>query len=104
VSRTSWFAGRLGLSCLLVLTAGLLAGMGAWAGAASQHSGVGFWSLVTVGLNVLPPGLFLLGLGALVFGAWPRLTLGGVYGYLAWSFLIEFAGGPEERLTQRSAG
>ncbi|MGP7999702.1 MAG: ABC transporter permease subunit [Streptosporangiaceae bacterium] len=93
VSRTSWFAGRLGLSSLLVLTAGLLAGIGAWAGAASQHSGVRFGSLVTAGLNVVPPGLFLLGLGALVLGAWPRRTSTVVYGYLAWSFLIEFAGG-----------
>jgi ABC-2 type transport system permease protein len=93
VSRTSWFAGRLGLSCLLLLTAGLLAGIGAWVGAASQHSGVGFWSLVTAGLNVVPPGLFLLGLGALMLGAWPRLTSAVVYGYLAWSFLVEFAGG-----------
>ena len=93
VSRTSWFAGRLGLSSLLVLTAGLLAGIGAWAGAASQHSGVRFGSLVTAGLNVVPPGLFLLGLGALVLGAWPRRTSTVVYGYLAWSFLVEFAGG-----------
>ena len=93
VSRTSWFAGRLGLSSLLILTAGLLAGIGAWAGAASQHSGVRFGSLLTAGLNVVPPGLFLLGLGALVLGAWPRRTSTVVYGYLAWSFLIEFAGG-----------
>jgi ABC-2 type transport system permease protein len=93
VSRASWFAGRLGLSSLLVITAGLLAGFGAWAGAASQHSGVRFGSLVTAGLNIVPPGLFLLGLGALVLGAWPRRTSTVVYGYLAWSFLIEFAGG-----------
>jgi ABC-2 type transport system permease protein len=93
VSRASWFAGRLGLSALVLLTAGLLAGTGAWAGAASQHSGVRFGSLLTAGLNVVPPGLFLLGLGALVLGAWPRRTSTVVYGYLAWSFLIEFAGG-----------
>jgi ABC-2 type transport system permease protein len=93
VSRTSWFAGRLGLSCLLLVVAGLLAGIGAWAGAASQHSGVRFWSLITAGLNVVPPGLFLLGLGALVLGAWPRRTSAVVYGYLAWSFIVEFAGG-----------
>ena len=93
VSRASWFAGRLGLSALVLLTAGLLAGIGAWEGAASQHSGVRFGSLVTAGLNVVPPGLFLLGLGALVLGAWPRRTSTVVYGYLAWSFLIEFAGG-----------
>jgi ABC-2 type transport system permease protein len=93
VSRVAWFAGRLGLSCLLLLAAGLLAGMGAWAGVASQPSGIRFWSLLTAGLNVVPPALFLLGLGALVLGAWPRLTSHVVYGYLAWSFLVEFAGG-----------
>jgi ABC-2 type transport system permease protein len=92
-NRTSWFAGRLGLSCLLLVAAGLLAGIGAWAGAATQHSGVRFWSLVAAGLNVVPPGLFLLGLGALALGAWPRRTSAVVYGYLAWSFIVEFAGG-----------
>ena len=93
VTRTSWFAGRLALSCILLVTAGIVAGIGAWAGTASQHSGVRFGSLVTAGLNIVPPGLFLLGLGALVLGAWPRHTSTAVYGYLAWSFLVEFAGG-----------
>lgn len=36
--------------------------------------------------------LFLLGLGTLTFGAWPRRTAAVVYGYLVWSFLIEFLG------------
>jgi ABC-2 type transport system permease protein len=91
--RTCWLAGRLGLSTLLVAVAGIVGGLGAWAGAASQHSGTRFGSLVTAGLNVAPPGLFVLGLGALVIGAWPRRTSAVVYGYLAWSFLVELAGG-----------
>jgi ABC-2 type transport system permease protein len=33
-----------------------------------------------------------IGLGALVLGVWPRRTSAVVYGYLAWSFLIEFLG------------
>jgi ABC-2 type transport system permease protein len=93
VSRTSWFAGRLALSTLLLVVAGLTAGIGAWAGAASQHSGIGFGSLVVAGVNLVPPSLFLLGLGALVLGLWPRRTSAVVYGYLAWSFLVEFIGG-----------
>jgi ABC-2 type transport system permease protein len=93
VSRTSWFAGRLSLSFVLLITAGMLAGIGAWAGAASQHSGARFGSLVVAGLNIVPPGVFLLGLGALTLGAWPRRTTAIVYGYLAWSVLVEFAGG-----------
>ena len=92
VSRWSWFAGRLGLAALLLATAGVLAGIGSWAGAASQHAAVGFGSLVAAGLNVIPPSLFLLGLGALVAGAWPRRAPAVVYGYLAWSFLVEFIG------------
>ena len=93
VSRRSWFVERLVLSGSLLVVAGLLAGTGAWAGAASQHSGLRIGSLVTAGLNIVPPALFLLGLGALVLGASPRHTSAVVYGYLAWSFLIEFIGG-----------
>jgi ABC-2 type transport system permease protein len=90
VSRTRWLAGRLVLATGLVLAAGLLSGVGAWAGAAGNE--VGFGSLVAAGVNVVPPALFVLGLGTLVYGAWPRLTSVVVYGYLAWSFLVEFVG------------
>jgi ABC-2 type transport system permease protein len=91
-SRTAWFATRLQVSAVLLVLAGLVAGIGAWAGAASQHTGVRFSSLLAAGLNVVPPALFFVGLGALVLGAWPRGTSAVVYGYLAWSFLIEFIG------------
>jgi ABC-2 type transport system permease protein len=92
LGRVRWYAERLGLSTALVVLAGLLAGVGAWVGAASQHSGVRFGSLVSAGLNIVPPALLLLGLGALSAGVWPRRTSAIVYGYLAWSFLIEFVG------------
>ena len=92
VSRTSWLARRLGISSVLLVAAGLLAGAGTWAGAAGEHSGVRFGSLILAGLNVVPAALFLLGLGAFVFGCWPRRASAVVYGYLAWSFLVEFLG------------
>jgi ABC-2 type transport system permease protein len=92
VSRTSWFTGRLALSALLILGAGIVSGIAAWAGAASQHSGVRFSSLLGAGLNVVPPSVLLLGIGALMLGVWPRRTTAVVYGYLAWSFLVEFTG------------
>ncbi len=93
VRRASWLAGRLGLSCLLLVAAGLLAGVGAWVGTAGQDDTVRPGALVTAGLNVVPPGLLLLGLGTLAFGAWPRRTSMVVYAYLTWSVLVEFAGG-----------
>ena len=92
LSRTAWFAGRLGLSTILLLTAGLLAGVGAWIGAASQHGGIALGSVLAAGINTVPPSVFLLGLGALVVGSWPRCTPAVAYGYLAWSFLLEFIG------------
>lgn len=54
MSRTSWFAQRVGLAAFLIRTAGLVVG-------------------------VVPPALFLLGLGALTFGARPRRT--AIVGY-----------------------
>jgi ABC-2 type transport system permease protein len=93
VSRTRWYTERLGLSALFLASAGVLAGIGAWAGASSQHGTVGLESLLEAGLNIIPPAIFLLGLGALIFGAWPRHASTTVYAYLAWSFLIEIAGG-----------
>jgi ABC-2 type transport system permease protein len=90
--RIRWFAGRLMLSALLVCVAGIVAGIGAWAGSASQHSGVSFARLLAAGLNIVPPAVFLLGIGAAVMGVRPRWTPGAVYGYLGWSFLIEFVG------------
>jgi ABC-2 type transport system permease protein len=93
LSRTAWLAGRLLVAVVLLVVAGLVAGVFTWLGGVTQHSGVGFGSLVAAGLNVVPPALFLLGLGTLVYGAWPRLTSVAVYGYLAWSFLVELLGG-----------
>jgi ABC-2 type transport system permease protein len=55
---------------------------------------VRFGTLLEAGLNVVPPALFVLGLGTLVFGFRPRLTSAAVYGYLAWAILLEFIGGP----------
>jgi ABC-2 type transport system permease protein len=92
LGRIRWFVERFVLSCGLVLVAGLVAGVGAWAGAASQHTGVAFGSLVQAGLNIVPPAIFLLGLGALTFGLRPRWCSAVVYGYLAWAFLVEFVG------------
>ncbi len=91
-SRASWLAARLGLSTVLIFAAGALAGFGAWAGAASQHSGVRLSQLLAAGLNVVPPALFLLGLGALALGAWPRRVSAIVYGYLLWAVIIEVSG------------
>lgn len=91
-SRASWLSGRMALSAALILLAGILAGTCAWAGTATQPDSVAFASLIAAGLNLVPPALFILGLGALNLGIRPRRTAAVVYGYLSWAFLIEFVG------------
>jgi ABC-2 type transport system permease protein len=91
--RVSWLAGRLGLVVTLLAVASLAAGFGAWAGTASQHSQVGLGSLLLAGANLIPSALFVLGVGVLAFGVRPRQAAAVVYGYLAWSALIQLTGG-----------
>ncbi len=93
VSRSSWLAGRLLIATAVLVVGGLLAGACTWLGAASQHTGVGFASVLDAGLNVVPPAVCLLGIGAFVFGVWPRASIVATYGILVWSFLVELIGG-----------
>jgi ABC-2 type transport system permease protein len=90
--RQGWLAGRLAVAVVLLIVCGIAAGVLAWAGTASQHSGLSFGSLIKAGINTVPPALFVLGVGALVHATLPRLTGPAVYGVVAWSFLIEFVG------------
>jgi ABC-2 type transport system permease protein len=93
LSRVSWLTERLVVATAAILASGLLAGLVTWIGAALEHTGVGFASMVAAGLNVVPPALCLLGIGAFVFGIRPRAATAATYGVLAWSLLVELVGG-----------
>ena len=93
VSRSSWLAGRLLTATIVLVVGGLLAGVFTWLGAASQHTGVSFASVLNAGLNVVPPAVCILGVGAFVLGVWPRASNVATYGLLVWSFLVELIGG-----------
>jgi ABC-2 type transport system permease protein len=77
--------------CLIL--AGLVAGVFTWLGAASQDSGVGLAIMLEAGLNLVPPAVFVLGVGALTLGVRPRAASAVTYGLLAWGFLVEIIGG-----------
>lgn len=93
LSRTRWLTWRLAVSSCFVLVAGLLAGLVTWAGAAAQDSQVALGSLVGAGLNVVPAGLLVLGLGTFAYGLLPRAANVVTYGVVAWSFLVQILGG-----------
>jgi ABC-2 type transport system permease protein len=89
VARWRWLAVRLAVGAGLVVAASALTGVAAWVGAASQHAGLGFGELLQAGLNVAPPAVFVLGIGGLAFGLWPRGAVGVAYGLVIWSFVAE---------------
>lgn len=93
VSRTSWLGGRLAVITAALVASGLLAGVCAWAAAASQQSGVGLRRLLEGGLNTVPPVLCLLGIGALAMGIAPRRTSAVTYAVLMWSLFVDLVGG-----------
>ncbi|MFD8303248.1 hypothetical protein ACFV29_12995 [Streptomyces sp. NPDC059690] len=92
VTRTAWLTARLGLAAAFVLAAGLAIGLGGWLGMASRESEVGLSAMVRAGLNSTVPALFVLGLGALLYGLAPRLAMPVLYGVILWSFLVEIIG------------
>ncbi len=100
-STTSWsvrsrarrgsVAGFVAVAVLLV--SGVGAGVFAWLGAASQHAGVSFTTLLEAGVNLVPPAVAISGIGVLAFGIRPRMMSVVVYALLGWSLLIVIVGG-----------
>lgn len=93
LSRTRWFLERVAFAAGVVVVVGMLAGLGTWVGETGDHAGVGLGTMVNAGLNVIAPSLLLVGLGAFLFGAVPRVCVGVMYAVVAWWFLVEIVAG-----------
>jgi ABC-2 type transport system permease protein len=91
-SRTRWLSEQLLLGGGAVISAGLLAGLSTWAGAALDHAHVSFLSMLGAALNLTDPALVLFGAAILTLAVRPRRVSAVSYGFLLWSFLIEFVG------------
>jgi ABC-2 type transport system permease protein len=89
VARWKWLAVRAALGLALVFVSSVLAGVAAWIGASTQHAQLGLGELVRAGINVSPPAAFVLGIGVLVYGLWPRRAVAATYGLVVWSFVVD---------------
>jgi ABC-2 type transport system permease protein len=93
VSRRGWLAGRLWLAAGAATAIGLVAGVLAWVGAATQNAGVSLPQMLGAGANCLPAALLFLGLGALAYAVLPRASTGINYGLVSVAFVWQLFGG-----------
>jgi polyether ionophore transport system permease protein len=92
VARLSWLAGRFAVAAVGLAIAGAVAGLFTWVGAAATGAGLSFPTLLAAGANIVPAGIFVLGIGTLVHGLAPRYAVAAAYGLVAWSLLLEIVG------------
>jgi len=92
VARRRWLAGRIVLAAVAAAVLSLVAGVLAWAGAASQSVDVALAGLVEAGANCLPVALLFLGIGMLAFAVLPRASTGIAYGLTIFAFVWELFG------------
>jgi ABC-2 type transport system permease protein len=92
VTRARWLSGYVAMVLAVAVVDALAGGLGFWAGAASQHSGLTFHELLLAAINSAGPAVALLGIGVLAFGFAPRLTTMVCWGILAWAFLLDMLG------------
>jgi ABC-2 type transport system permease protein len=92
VSRAGWLAGRVAFGAAFLLLAGVAIGVGAWLGLGPRTGAVGLPTMIAAGVNVIAPGLLVLGAGTLLFGLVPRIAVPLLYGYVLWSFAAELIG------------
>lgn len=92
IGRGRWLAGRLALATLAAASLAIVAGVMAWAGAATQRAGVSLGQMLEAGANCLPAALLFGALGVLAFALAPRATAGTAYGLVAVAFVWELVG------------
>jgi ABC-2 type transport system permease protein len=92
VSRRSWLGGRLALAVAGAVAIALVAGLMAWAGAASQGVNVSAATMLGAGANCLPASLLFLGLAALAYAVVPRASAALSYGLVVVAFLWQLFG------------
>jgi ABC-2 type transport system permease protein len=89
VSRIQWLFNRTSLIVGAVIVMCVLASLGTYATTYGQISGLTISILIKSGLNMVAPAIFVLGVGILGLGFWPRWSSMLAYAIIGWSFLIE---------------
>jgi ABC-2 type transport system permease protein len=95
ISRMGWLGRRVVVAAGVVVVGATLGGAAIWIGAEAGGAGIDAGTLMSAAVNTIAPAALLVGLGVLVFGVAPRVTVAVTYSYLVWSLLVELLGGIE---------
>lgn len=87
--RTTWLMTRLALGVVVVAVVAMVCGLIIVAVGSSQHLALEFWKVMALAAAMTGTIVFLLGLGTLAYGLWPRLAVSMMYLVITWSFLID---------------
>jgi ABC-2 type transport system permease protein len=92
VRRSDWLLTRTALAAASIVVIGLVAGVGGWVGVAVSGGDIAFGRMFLAGVNVIAPGLVVLGVGTLAYGSFARAGTAVAYALVAWSVLVELIG------------
>ncbi len=90
VARSRWLAGRLTLVVIVVAFIAFAAAFLAWG--IARVEGIDVLTLRTLLLGAFNPiavVLTVLGIGALIYGLWPRIAVVGMGIVIAWSYMLD---------------
>lgn len=92
VRRSVWLARRLLLIVGTFTLISLVCVFTTWLMAHFQGIALDLGNMLLIGIALTGTVGFTLGLGALLYGLWPRLAVIGMYIVIIWSFLIDIIG------------
>src|ERR1019366_1700511 len=93
VARHRWLGARIVVAAAALSVCGIVAGLATLLGAVLGGAHVDGAALVGAGLNLVPPAVCILGIGALAYGMVPRMAGRIVWGLVGWAVLIDLLGG-----------
>ncbi len=89
VRRQVWLSGRLLLACGMALLITTISSLAAWGMAEMQQIDISILSAINSGIAVASGIIFIVGVGAFLYGIWPRLGVIGMTVVVGWAFVVD---------------
>ena len=92
LTRRRWLLTHSAVTTGYLVLVSVAAGLGSWVGVVAQGDSIAFSDALGAGLNLVPLAVLVLGIGALVHGAWPRAVGPVTLTVVVVGYLIELIG------------